>query len=128
MSVFSVLGASGLLYSMPNDPVESAFERHAALVSAKLPSGLLEPLGLLSLRHLLGRLRPCRFRLRLWVLLFGHTGCGPSMSRSIGEALTDDALECQFGPLHVVEAEPYAKAVPEIELGKVAMQMLLATV
>jgi hypothetical protein len=49
-----------------NDSIQSLGKGFAALVNAKLPSGLLEPLGLLSLRHLLGRLR-------LSLLLFGHT-------------------------------------------------------
>jgi hypothetical protein len=44
----------------------------AGLISAKLPSGLLEPLGLLSLRHLLGRLWE-----RLSPLLFGHIAVVP---------------------------------------------------
>ena len=50
------------------------------------------------------------------------------MSRSIGEAFADDALERQLCEVNVVDAEPDAEAIPEIELGKVAMQMLLATV
>jgi hypothetical protein len=53
--------------SSASDGAKGSLKRLAALVNAKLPSGLLEPLGLLRLRHLLGWLR------RPWLLLFGHT-------------------------------------------------------
>ena len=50
------------------------------------------------------------------------------MSRSISEALPDDALQRHLGSLGIVRAQPDAEAIPEIELGKVAMQMLLSAV
>ena len=57
-----------LIELVRHDLLKGALKRFAALISAKLPSGLLESLGLLSLRYLLGRLRR-----RLSLLLFGHT-------------------------------------------------------
>jgi hypothetical protein len=50
------------------------------------------------------------------------------MSRSIGETLANNALERLVRPLHVVHAECDPVVVPEIELGEIAMQMLLAAV
>jgi hypothetical protein len=47
-------------------------------------------------------------------------------SRSIGEALPNDAFDCPFGSLHVVHSESDAIAVSEIVLGKISVQMLLA--
>jgi hypothetical protein len=47
-----------------DDLVQRAFKRLAAFIGAKLPSGLLEPLGLLSLGHL-------SLRWRLSLRLFG---------------------------------------------------------
>ena len=46
----------------------------------------------------------------------------------IGEPLTDDALEGIFRPLGILNAEGGAVVLAEIELGKVAMKVLLAAV
>jgi hypothetical protein len=45
---------------------------------------------------------------------------------SIGEPLADDASNRAFGASIIVDAEGGAIAVPEIELGKVAVKVLLA--
>jgi hypothetical protein len=58
--------------SSASDGAKGSLKRLAAFIRAKLPSGLFEPLGLLSLRHLLGRLWS-----RLWLLLFCHTAVVP---------------------------------------------------
>jgi hypothetical protein len=47
-------------------------------------------------------------------------------SCSIGEALSNNSLDCQFCALRVIYAEPDSIAIAEIEFGKVAVQMLLA--
>jgi hypothetical protein len=49
-------------------------------------------------------------------------------SRSIGEALADDALNSTFGALYVIYAKPDAIAIAEVELGKVAVQMLFTAI
>jgi hypothetical protein len=46
--------------------------------------------------------------------------------RRIGKTLSDDSLDRPFGALHVVNTEPDVIAVPEIILGKISVQMLLA--
>ena len=43
---------------------------------------------------------------------------------SIGEALADDALGREFGAHEIVITERRARVVAEVELGKVAMQVL----
>jgi hypothetical protein len=48
------------------------------------------------------------------------------MSRSIGEALPDDALDCDLSTLNVIYTEPDAIAVAKIELGKIPVQVLFA--
>ena len=50
----------------------------------------------------------------------------PLRSRSIGQPLPDDAAKGFVGPLRVVDAIGDALVVPEVELGKVAVQMLFA--
>ena len=50
------------------------------------------------------------------------------MSRSVGKALPDDALQCPIGAREIVHAERLAGIVSEIELGEVAVQMLLGAV
>ena len=102
-----------------HDRSEYPLKRRARFVYAKRPSGLLEPLGLLNSGHLslwLSLQRSLRF--------FGHTS--PSRSRSIGETLANDALERLVGTCAVVHTERNPVVVPEIELGKVAIQMLPA--
>jgi hypothetical protein len=47
---------------------------------------------------------------------------------SIGEALADDALGCHFGALIVAVTKRCARVVAEIELGKVAVQVLFLAV
>jgi hypothetical protein len=47
-------------------------------------------------------------------------------SRSIGEALPNDAFDRAFGAFYVIYAEPDAIAIAKIEFGKVAVQMALA--
>ncbi len=47
---------------------------------------------------------------------------------SIGEALTDSALGDSAGALDVADPERNPVAVAEIELGKVAVQVMLAAV
>src|SRR5579883_54 len=44
--------------------------------------------------------------------------------RPIGQALADDALHGAFGALHVIYAQPNAIAIAEVELRKVAVQVL----
>jgi hypothetical protein len=46
--------------------------------------------------------------------------------RSISEPFSDDAFQCAIGAGYIIDAEPNAMAVPEIELGKVTVQVLLA--
>jgi len=46
------------------------------------------------------------------------------MRRSIGQPLADNALKRALGPRNVIASESDAIAVPEIELGKVAVQVL----
>ena len=51
---------------------------------------------------------------------------GDDVSPPVGEALADDARERPFRALAVVDSEGDAVVVPEIELGEVAVQVLLA--
>src|SRR5437899_1424112 len=55
---------------------------------------------------------------------YGHS----VMSRSIGEPLADDTFQRAFGAAHVVYAQLGAVAIAEIELGKIAVQVLLFAV
>ena len=50
------------------------------------------------------------------------------ISPPIGEALPLDALEDDIGALIIVNAKPDAFVVSEIELGEIALQVLLADV
>jgi hypothetical protein len=50
------------------------------------------------------------------------------VSRSISETLPDDALQRKVRPSNVVNAKLDPLAVPEIELGEAAMQMLFGAV
>lgn len=51
-----------------------------------------------------------------------------STSRSIGEAHASAALQCALGTDHVIGAETLAVVISKVELGEVAMQMLLPAV
>ena len=69
-SLISIIGATHVCPPLRRyDLFHCTLKRLAAFVCAKLPSGLLEPLGLLSLGHLPPWLS---LRRRLW--LFGHIG------------------------------------------------------
>lgn len=48
---------------------------------------------------------------------------GPPTRLGVGEALADDARQERIGAVGVVVAERNAVAVPEIEFGKVTVQM-----
>src|SRR5262249_23730180 len=50
------------------------------------------------------------------------------VSRSIGQALADDAFDRIFSPLHIVYAQPDPIVVPEVELRKIPVQVLFLTV
>src|SRR5271154_4539663 len=74
------------------------------------------------------RIAPCHRSLILaWPLAFwpGPYLFLPLVSRSIGEPLPSDALQGEVGALHIVYAEPDTIAIPEVELGEIAVQMLL---
>jgi hypothetical protein len=45
-------------------------------------------------------------------------------SRSIGNALADDALQSKFGASRVIYSKPHAIGMPEIELRQIAVEML----
>lgn len=53
----------------------------------------------------------------------GCLGC-ECTNPPIGQALTGDALKREVGALVVIDAERHAVAVTEVELGKVALQVL----
>ena len=50
------------------------------------------------------------------------------MSRSICEALADDATDRTFGALLIIDAEPNAVVIAEIELRQITVKVLLRTV
>jgi hypothetical protein len=59
-----------------------------------------------------------------WALALGPYRRLPSVKRSIGETLPDNALQRKIGPHDVVYAQLDPIAISEIELRKVTMQML----
>ena len=91
------------------------------------PSDLSQP----SFRAVSGTARIALFALASYVLVLAlcrRLPCGRSLiSRSIGEALPDDALQRTFGALCIIYAKPDAIAIAEVELRKIAVQMLLAS-
>jgi hypothetical protein len=53
---------------------------------------------------------------------------GLPMSRSISKPFADAAAQCPIGTLKIIDSERDAIGIPEIELGEIAMQVLLADV
>jgi hypothetical protein len=65
---------------------------------------------------------PCRLRIEV------RKGDDLATRSAIPQPLADDSLHRQFGPLNIVNANPDPVRVPEIELGKVRMKVLLFAV
>jgi hypothetical protein len=53
---------------------------------------------------------------------------GFSVSRSISEPLSNDAANRASASLHIINAKSDPVAVPEVELGKIAVKVPLGTV
>ena len=95
---------------------ERFFEHFSTFVCANSPSGFDKPLGL-RLPYFFG----------FGPNLFGftsHIGLS-STSRSIGQPLADDTGKRPIGAHGIVSSKPDPVVIPEIELRKVAMQVLL---
>lgn len=84
------------------------------------PSGFYKPLGL----RFLILFRLCSFARSLASFGLGTHSTSPLVSCLIGEPLADDAGQDLIGAALIVHAQRHTMIVPEIELRKIAMQVL----
>lgn len=97
--------------------IYSSLKSLPTFINASLPSGFYKPLGL----RFLFLLSICFARNLASFWLLSHRGPS-SISRSIGQPLTDDALKRTVGPLNIVHTKTNAVVIAEIELRKVAVK------